>query len=110
MKKLMVLLSLTTLLAQSASATSHGPRMYCRSFDEIKSVRVEPGPWGKMQAKIYHNGTIHQVLKCDFNTNGYLYRCTDDNDVARIFTVQHDGQTGLYEGSRESWPMHCRSL
>lgn len=110
MKKIFALVGLTALLAQ-ASLADHmtGPRAYCRSTDGVKSVRVERGPFGKMQAKVYHNGTIHQVLSCVYNTD-VLYRCQDENDVPRVFTLLHDGVTGLYEGTHESREMECRLI
>ncbi|MCA9506817.1 MAG: hypothetical protein KC505_00165 [Myxococcales bacterium] len=111
MKKMITIMSLVALCAQSGLATSMSkPRAYCRSYDGAKSVRVEPSPFGgKMQAKIYHHGTIHQILKCEDNTD-VLYRCMDENAVPRIFTLQYDGVTGLYEGTHESREMECRLI
>jgi hypothetical protein len=110
MKRIAVLLLGIFAANLSASSSGEGPRVLCREVDNgPKSVRIAPGPWGgRMQATIYHNGTAHQILKCDYNTD-VLYRCSDENDVARVFTLQHD-LTGLYEGTQEVREMKCRII
>ncbi len=110
MKKIMVVLSLGFLAANIASADAmSGPKAYCRSDDGKKVVRVKPTAFGNdMQAEVYHKGAIQYILKCEFSDD-YLYYCTDgDLAIPRVFTLQHDGETGLYEGNRQTTPLNCR--
>ncbi len=110
MKKIMVVLSLGFLAANIASASTPGPRAFCRSDDRVKVVRVKPAAFGnKMQAEVMHEGVLQYILKCEYNPD-YLYYCTDGELVPRVFTLQHDGITGLYEGSRETRDLTCRLL
>ncbi len=115
MKNIIVFFGLTALAANIASANmapangASDPRAYCRSDDGKKVVRVHPAAFGdKMQAEVSHKGALQYILKCEYNED-YLYYCTDgDNDTPRVFTLELDGRTGIYEGNRQTTHLNCR--
>ena len=106
----MLLSSLLVTSFFSSVGLANGPRFYCQSDDGVKSVRVTPGPWGKMQANVYHNGAIHATLKCEMNVGGSLYSCQDESMPPRKFTLQFDRVNARYEGSHDVRDLYCRFI
>ncbi|MBP6217070.1 MAG: hypothetical protein KA436_00625 [Oligoflexales bacterium] len=94
----------------SSLAFANGPRFYCQSDDGVKSVRVSPGPFGKMQANVYHNGSLHASLKCEQNAGVSLYSCQDDSFPPRRFSLDLDRRNARYEGSHEVRDLTCRFI
>lgn len=108
MRLLASALLVTGLLSNVALA--NGPRFFCESLDGVKAVRVAPGPWGKMQANVYHQGSLYKSLKCEMNVAGMLYSCQDDAVPPARFTLQYDRVNGRYDGTRDVRDLVCRYL